>query len=106
MGAGPLGGFGLFGPLGGFGLFGPLGGFGLSGPLGGFFGGAQGVVENAMFDADIAMALSAALVLERPPSLLPGRWRDGDAIVALYGLSTLVGIAFNAPTVWRHLTQL
>ena len=28
------------GPLGGLGLFGPLGGFGLSGPLGGFFGGA------------------------------------------------------------------
>jgi hypothetical protein len=73
--------------------------------LGGFFGGAKGVVENAMFDADIAMGLSAALVLERPPSLLLGRWRDGDAIVALYGLSTLLGVAFNAPTVWRHLTQ-
>lgn len=36
---GPLGGLGLFGPLGGFGLFGPLGGLGLFGPLGGFFGG-------------------------------------------------------------------
>jgi len=36
VGAGPLGGAGLFGPLGGFGLFGPLGGAGLFGPLGGF----------------------------------------------------------------------
>jgi hypothetical protein len=36
VGAGPLGGLGLFGPLGGLGLFGPLGGFGLLGPLGGF----------------------------------------------------------------------
>jgi len=40
VGAGPLGGLGLFGPLGGLGSFGPLGGFGLLGPLGGLFGGA------------------------------------------------------------------
>jgi hypothetical protein len=34
LGAGPLGGLGLFGPLGGFGLLGPLGGVGLFGPFG------------------------------------------------------------------------
>jgi hypothetical protein len=36
VGAGPLGGFGLFGPLGGFGLFEPLGGFGWFGVFGAF----------------------------------------------------------------------
>jgi hypothetical protein len=77
---------------------------GVSVVVGAFFIGGADVDVNVMFDADIALAMSAGLALNRAARLewrfLPPGALGRSGVAGCYVVSLLLAVSFNATTVW------